>query len=392
MSPAEIKVPKNVYVGELFRLSRELGGTVRTHEVTYNTRANNVIRAFLQRTSKQSSEDKTVYKIEIVPTLNKTSDERRGWLLRKRKFWSRNDAPKWSKVISGFDKQSLEGLEVAQWNEKKKALYTYTRNISLRKFIVAEEICWIGVDPNDENKCRKVCEVRFRMVLRGPWLLGIHKICERWFARRYERLVKETTQMECDRIEALRKMEEYVKSMIDGTKATPSLDKLEKFVSACEQTNIFVGQQQLSSLDSSVNMSLSPERTCSALKITPTNNNRNDHNDEDENDDENRYSTSNITPRSSDGTEKFAPDFNDYCEDDDDEHEEEQNEVAAAKEYKSTTIQAKEKENCVSKGTPSSNANHQASKAAAATNQHEQEKKPPLRVLFQNANFNVTMQ
>ena len=89
----EIKPPRN-YVGELFKKSQQLGGTKRNFEVTYNTDALNVIRAFLQRTSCVSPDDQTVYKVEIVPTVAPKKDARKGWHFRKRKFWSRNDAPR----------------------------------------------------------------------------------------------------------------------------------------------------------------------------------------------------------------------------------------------------------------------------------------------------------
>ena len=72
-------------------------------------------------------------------------------------------------------------------------------------------------------------------------------------------LRKETSQMEVNRIESLKKMEEYVREMLAGTKCSPSLEKIEKFVSACERTNYSMA----SSLDSSVNLSLSPDKTFS---------------------------------------------------------------------------------------------------------------------------------
>ena len=103
--------------------------------------------------------------------------------------------------------------------------------------IVCEELAVIKECPEDANKCVKACEVRIRVAFRGPWLFGLHKIAERWVAKRYERLVKETSRMEVNRIESLKKMEEYLKDMLAGTKAAPSLEKIEKFVSACERTN-----------------------------------------------------------------------------------------------------------------------------------------------------------
>ena len=67
--------------------------------------------------------------------------------------------------------------------------------------IVCEELAVIKECPEDASKCVKVCEVRFRVAFRGPWLFGLHKIARRWVAKRYERLVKETSQMEVNRIE-----------------------------------------------------------------------------------------------------------------------------------------------------------------------------------------------
>ena len=127
-----IKPPRN-YVGELFKKSQQLGGTKRTHEVTYNTNALNVIRAFLQRTSCVSPDDQTVYKIEIVPTVAPSKDTKNGWHFRKRKFWSRNDAPKWFSKLpfnAVANRQApLEGLEMCEWREEEKRLYTHTRGI-----------------------------------------------------------------------------------------------------------------------------------------------------------------------------------------------------------------------------------------------------------------------
>jgi hypothetical protein len=327
----DIKPPRN-YVGELFKKSQQLGGTKRTHEVTYNTDALCVIRAFLQRTSCVSPDDQTVYKVEIVPTVAPKKDAQKGWHFRKRKFWSRNDAPRWFSKLpffvddnargEGTTSKPLEGLEMCEWREEEKRLYTYTRNISLRKMIVCEELAVIKPSPEDANKCVKVCEVRFRVAFRGPWLLGLHKIAERWVAKRYERLVKETSQMEVNRIESLKKMEEYVKEMLAGTKCAPSLEKIEKFVSACERTNYSAA----SSLDSSaMNLSLSPDRTFSQHAQRNSRNSATDKKEEEEEEykqeiiageeeeEENRQrkqpSPYSETPRSSDGTEHMEPDF-----------------------------------------------------------------------------------
>ena len=396
-----IKPPRN-YVGELFKKSQQLGGTKRTHEVTYNTNALNVIRAFLQRTSCVSPDDQTVYKIEIVPTVAPSKDTKNGWHFRKRKFWSRNDAPKWFSKLpfnAVANRQApLEGLEMCEWREEEKRLYTYTRNISLRKMIVCEELAVIKECPEDASKCVKVCEVRFRVAFRGTWLFGLHKIAERWVAKRYERLVKETSQMEVNRIESLKKMEEYVREMLAGTKCSPSLEKIEKFVSACERTNYSMA----SSLDSSVNLSLSPDRTFShANSAMKKKRDKEEEKGEEEKREKQEHLPQSETPRSSHGTEHMEPDFfgNEEEEDKEDDLEyepgtasslrsssvsesnKEEDEIEEGKEHKNQSISEKAERNGGGKEnlTPSSSKNY--NKAPG--------NKQPLRLLFQNQTFKI---
>ena len=397
-----IKPPRN-YVGELFKKSQQLGGTKRTHEVTYNTNALNVIRAFLQRTSCVSPDDQTVYKIEIVPTVAPSKDTKNGWHFRKRKFWSRNDAPKWFSKLpfnAVANRQApLEGLEMCEWREEEKRLYTYTRNISLRKMIVCEELAVIKECPEDASKCVKVCEVRFRVAFRGPWLFGLHKIAERWVAKRYERLVKETSQMEVNRIESLKKMEEYVREMLAGTKCSPSLEKIEKFVSACERTNYSMA----SSLDSSVNLSLSPDKTFShANSAMKKKRDKEEEKGEEEKREKQEHLPQSETPRSSHGTEHMEPDFfgNEEEEEDDLEYQpgtasslrsssvsesnKEEDEIEEGKEHKNQSISEKAERNGGGKEnlTPSSSKNYNKTPG----------NKQPLRLLFQNQTFKIEIE
>ena len=429
----EIKPPRN-YVGELFKKSQQLGGTKRNFEVTYNTDALNVIRAFLQRTSCVSPDDQTVYKVEIVPTVAPKKDARKGWHFRKRKFWSRNDAPRWFSRLpffvddnargEGATSKPLEGLEMCEWREEEKRLYTYTRNISLRKMIVCEELAVIKPSPEDANKCVKVCEVRFRVAFRGPWLLGLHKIAERWVAKRYERLVKETSQMEVNRIESLKKMEEYVKEMLAGTKCAPSLEKIEKFVSACERTNYSAA----SSLDSSVmNLSLSPDRTFSQHAQRNSRNSATKKKEEEEEyqeetiageeeeGEENRQrkqpSPYSETPRSSDGTEHMEPDFfgNEDEEEDDLEYQpgtaSSLRSGSVSEEVEEEVDELKERETrATGKGERGGKENHLMPMLSLSSsskknyddnvnnndnNNTPESSKQPLRLLFQNQTFKI---
>ena len=399
--------PRNTCVGKLFATSKRLGGTCRGHEVTYDAKAMQVIRAFLQRTSCVSPDDETVCKIAIVPHVAPKRDAKRGWHFRKRRFWCRNDAPRWllaSKVLPSWvfgggqkhadtDKKRapLEGLEICEWHEEEKRLYTYTRNISLRKMIVCEELAVIKECPEDANKCVKACEVRIRVAFRGPWLFGLHKIAERWVAKRYERLVKETSRMEVNRIESLKKMEEYIKEMLAGTKAAPSLEKIEKFVSACERTN--QSSTTASSLDSSVNMSLSPDgavktrAASSATKKKKENEIEIEKREKDERGEkyQGQEARSEI-PRSSTTTEYMEPcsfgdeDFANQpgaassLREGEEEEEEEQRRVIVHREDR-------DKENPTS--PPSRNT---------ATKTPENQAKQPLRVLFHSKNFKVEVE
>jgi len=380
-------------VGELFKKSQQLGGTRRNFEVTYNTDALNVIRAFLQRTSCVSPDDQTVYKIEIVPTVAPSKDTKNGWHFRKRKFWSRNDAPKWFSKLpfnAVANRQApLEGLEMCEWREEEKRLYTYTRNISLRKMIVCEELAVIKECPEDASKCVKVCEVRFRVAFRGPWLFGLHKIAERWVAKRYERLVKETSQMEVNRIESLKKMEEYVREMLAGTKCSPSLEKIEKFVSACERTN---QSTTASSLDSSVNMSLSPDGAVKTraypnlINFFKENEIEIEKREKDERGEKYQGQARSEIPRSSTTTEYMEPcSFGDEdfayqpgaassLREGEEEEEEEQRRVIVHREDR-------DKENPTS--PPSRNT---------TTKTPENQAKQPLRVLFHSKNFKVEVE
>ena len=430
----DIKPPRN-YVGELFKKSQQLGGTKRTHEVTYNTDALCAIRAFLQRTSCVSPDDQTVYKVEIVPTVAPKKDAQKGWHFRKRKFWARNDAPRWFSKLpffvddngrgEGTTSKPLEGLEMCEWREEEKRLYTYTRNISLRKMIVCEELAVIKPSPEDANKCVKVCEVRFRVAFRGPWLLGLHKIAERWVAKRYERLVKETSQMEVNRIESLKKMEEYVKEMLAGTKCAPSLEKIEKFVSACERTNYSAA----SSLDSSaMNLSLSPDRTFSQHAQRNSRNSATDKKEEEEEEhkqeiiageeeeEENRQrkqpSPYSETPRSSDGTEHMEPDFfgNEDEEEDDLEYQpgtaSSLRSDSVSEEVEEDADEHKERETrATGKGERGGKENHSMSMLSSSkkknyddnannnnnnnNNNTPENSKQPLRLLFQNQTFKI---
>ena len=431
-------------MGELFKKSQQLGGTRRNFEVTYNTDALNVIRAFLQRTSCVSPDDQTVYKVEIVPTVAPKKDAQKGWHFRKRKFWSRNDAPRWFSRLPFFvggdndngrsgegaltTNKPLEGLEMCEWREEEKRLYTYTRNISLRKMIVCEELAVIKPSPEDANKCVKVCEVRFRVAFRGPWLLGLHKIAERWVAKRYERLVKETSQMEVNRIESLKKMEEYVKEMLAGTKCAPSLEKIEKFVSACERTNYSAA----SSLDSSaMNLSLSPDRTFSQHAQRNSRNSATKKKEEEEEEEykeeittgeeeeeENRQrkqpSPYSETPRSSDGTERMEPDFfgNEDEEEDDLEYQPgtasslRSDSVSEEVEEEEEEEEEKERETrATGKGERGGKENHLMPMSSLSSskkknyddnmnnnnnnNNTPENSKQPLRLLFQNQTFKI---
>ena len=397
--------PRNTCVGKLFATSKRLGGTCRGHEVTYDAKAMQVIRAFLQRTSCVSPDDETVCKIAIVPHVAPKKDAKRGWHFRKRRFWCRNDAPRWllaSKVLPSWvfgggqkhadtDKKRapLEGLEICEWHEEEKRLYTYTRNISLRKMIVCEELAVIKECPEDANKCVKACEVRIRVAFRGPWLFGLHKIAERWVAKRYERLVKETSRMEVNRIESLKKMEEYIKEMLAGTKAAPSLEKIEKFVSACERTN--QSSTTASSLDSSVNMSLSPDgavktRAASSATKKKENEIEIEKREKDERGEKYQRQARSETPRSSTTTEYMEPcsfgdeDFANQpgaassLREGEEEEEEEQRRVMVHREDR-------DKENPTS--PPSRNT---------TTKTPENQAKQPLRVLFHSKNFKVEVE
>ena len=396
--------PRNICVGKLFATSKRLGGTCRGHEVTYDAKAMQVIRAFLQRTSCVSPDDETVCKIAIVPHVAPKKDAKRGWHFRKRRFWCRNDAPRWllaSKVLPSWvfgggqkhadtDKKRapLEGLEICEWHEEEKRLYTYTRNISLRKMIVCEELAVIKECPEDANKCVKACEVRIRVAFRGPWLFGLHKIAERWVAKRYERLVKETSRMEVNRIESLKKMEEYIKEMLAGTKAAPSLEKIEKFVSACERTN---QSTTASSLDSSVNMSLSPDgavktRAASSATKKKENEIEIEKREKDERGEKYQGQARSEIPRSSTTTEYMEPcSFGDEdfayqpgaassLREGEEEEEEEQRRVIVHREDR-------DKENPTS--PPSRNT---------TTKTPENQAKQPLRVLFHSKNFKVEVE
>ena len=396
--------PRNTCVGKLFATSKRLGGTCRGHEVTYDAKAMQVIRAFLQRTSCVSPDDETVCKIAIVPHVAPKKDAKRGWHFRKRRFWCRNDAPRWllaSKVLPSWvfgggqkhadtDKKRapLEGLEICEWHEEGKRLYTYTRNISLRKMIVCEELAVIKECPEDANKCVKACEVRIRVAFRGPWLFGLHKIAERWVAKRYERLVKETSRMEVNRIESLKKMEEYIKEMLAGTKAAPSLEKIEKFVSACERTN---QSTTASSLDSSVNMSLSPDgavktRAPSSATKKKENEIEIEKREKDERGEKYQGQARSEIPRSSTTTEYMEPcSFGDEdfayqpgaassLREGEEEEEEEQRRVIVHREDR-------DKENPTS--PPSRNT---------TTKTPENQAKQPLRVLFHSKNFKVEVE
>lgn len=397
--------PRNTCVGKLFATSKRLGGTCRGHEVTYDAKAMQVIRAFLQRTSCVSPDDETVCKIAIVPHVAPKKDAKRGWHFRKRRFWCRNDAPRWllaSKVLPSWvfgggqkhadtDKKRapLEGLEICEWHEEEKRLYTYTRNISLRKMIVCEELAVIKECPEDANKCVKACEVRIRVAFRGPWLFGLHKIAERWVAKRYERLVKETSRMEVNRIESLKKMEEYIKEMLAGTKAAPSLEKIEKFVSACERTN--QSSTTASSLDSSVNMSLSPDgavktRAASSATKKKENEIEIEKREKDERGEKYQGQARSEIPRSSTTTEYMEPcsfgdeDFANQpgaassLREGEEEEEEEQRRVIVHREDR-------DKENPTS--PPSRNT---------TTKTPENQAKQPLRVLFHSKNFKVEVE
>ena len=397
--------PRNTCVGKLFATSKRLGGTCRGHEVTYDAKAMQVIRAFLQRTSCVSPDDETVCKIAIVPHVAPKKDAKRGWHFRKRRFWCRNDAPRWllaSKVLPSWvfgggqkhadtDKKRapLEGLEICEWHEEEKRLYTYTRNISLRKMIVCEELAVIKECPEDANKCVKACEVRIRVAFRGPWLFGLHKIAERWVAKRYERLVKETSRMEVNRIESLKKMEEYIKEMLAGTKAAPSLEKIEKFVSACERTN--QSSTTASSLDSSVNMSLSPDgavktRAASSATKKKENEIEIEKREKDERGEKYQGQARSEIPRSSTTTEYMEPcSFGDEdfayqpgaassLREGEEEEEEEQRRVIVHREDR-------DKENPTS--PPSRNT---------TTKTPENQAKQPLRVLFHSKNFKVEVE
>ena len=115
-----------------------------------------------------------------------------------------------------------------------------------------------------------------------------------------------------------------MKEMLAGTKCAPSLEKIEKFVSACERTNYSAA----SSLDSSaMNLSLSPDRTFSQHAQRNSRNSATKKKEEEEEEEykeeittgeeeeeeENRQrkqpSPYSETPRSSDGTEHMEPDF-----------------------------------------------------------------------------------
>ena len=402
--------PRNICVGKLFATSKRLGGTCRGHEVTYDANAMQVIRAFLQRTSCVSPDDETVCKIAIVPHVAPKKDAKRGWHFRKRRFWCRNDAPRWlaSKVLPSWvfgrgggstarsqkhadtDKKRapLEGLEICEWHEEEKQLYTYTRNISLRKMIVCEELAVIKECPEDASKCVKACEVRIRVAFRGPWLFGLHKIAERWVAKRYERLVKETSRMEVNRIESLKKMEEYVKEMLAGTKSPPSLEKIEKFVSACERTN---HSTTASSLDSSVNMSLSPDGAVKTRVASSATKKKEKEIEliekrEDERGEKYQRQARSETPRSSTTTEYMEPcsfgdedfvyqaDAASSLREGEEEQEEEERRVVVHREDR-------DKENPTS--MPSRNT---------TTKTPENQAKQPLRVLFHSKNFKVEVE
>ena len=402
--------PRNICVGKLFATSKRLGGTCRGHEVTYDANAMQVIRAFLQRTSCVSPDDETVCKIAIVPHVAPKKDAKRGWHFRKRRFWCRNDAPRWlaSKVLPSWvfgggggstarsqkhadtDKKRapLEGLEICEWHEEGKQLYTYTRNISLRKMIVCEELAVIKECPEDASKCVKACEVRIRVAFRGPWLFGLHKIAERWVAKRYERLVKETSRMEVNRIESLKKMEEYVKEMLAGTKSPPSLEKIEKFVSACERTN---HSTTASSLDSSVNMSLSPDGAVKTRVASSATKKKEKEIEliekrEDERGEKYQRQARSETPRSSTTTEYMEPcsfgdedfvyqaDAASSLREGEEEQEEEERRVVVHREDR-------DKENPTSR--PSRNT---------TTKTPENQAKQPLRVLFHSKNFKVEVE
>ena len=282
----------------------------------------------------------------------------------------------------------LEGLEICEWHEEEKRLYTYTRNISLRKMIVCEELAVIKECPEDANKCVKACEVRIRVAFRGPWLFGLHKIAERWVAKRYERLVKETSRMEVNRIESLKKMEEYIKEMLAGTKAAPSLEKIEKFVSACERTN---QSTTASSLDSSVNMSLSPDgavktRAASSATKKKENEIEIEKREKDERGEKYQGQARSEIPRSSTTTEYMKPcSFGDEdfayqpgaassLREGEEEEEEEQRRVIVHREDR-------DKENPTS--PPSRNT---------TTKTPENQAKQPLRVLFHSKNFKVEVE
>ena len=112
--------------------------------------------------------------------------------------------------------------------------------------------------------------------------------------------------MEVNRIESLKKMEEYVREMLAGTKCSPSLEKIEKFVSACERTNYSMA----SSLDSSVNLSLSPDKTFShANSAMKKKRDKEEEKGEEEKREKQEHLPQSETPRSSHGTEHMEPDF-----------------------------------------------------------------------------------
>jgi len=283
----------------------------------------------------------------------------------------------------------------------------------------------IKPSPEDANKCVKVCEVRFRVAFRGPWLLGLHKIAERWVAKRYERLVKETSQMEVNRIESLKKMEEYVKEMLAGTKCAPSLEKIEKFVSACERTNYSAA----SSLDSSVmNLSLSPDRTFSQHAQRNSRNSATKKKEEEEEykeeittgeeeeEEENRQrkqpSPYSETPRSSDGTERMEPDFfgNEDEEEDDLEYQPgtasslRSDSVSEEVEEEEEDEQKERETRATGKGERGGKENHLMPMSSLSSskkknyddnmnnnnnNNTPENSKQPLRLLFQNQTFKI---
>ena len=176
--------------------------------------------------------------------------------------------------------------------------------------------------------------------------------------------------------------------MLAGTKCAPPLEKIEKFVSACERTN---QSTTASSLDSSVNMSLSPDGAVKTRVASSATKKKEKEIEliekrEDERGEKYQRQARSETPRSSTTTEYMEPcSFGDEdfvyqagaassLREGEEEQEEEERRVVVHREDR-------DKENPTS--MPSRNT---------TTKTPENQAKQPLRVLFHSKNFKVEVE